>query len=1081
MGLGVLAGQTLPTARSLPATLVAPRATTTWAESPPSDRTGPDDDAIAPPPTREYLALLRAREQAADRALARIDDAALPLPEGTHLVFHVDAPDADASVVAHAEDIDAISPDWFRVRGADCTVEVMPGAGHEPSPSHALLLPRVANLDGDRWTSAETSTLLADDDARACVASTLAAELIERGADGVNLDLEALAPEDASGVVQLLVELREALHPAGLRVTIDVAAGDPAFDLARIDRVADAVVLMAYDQHHADGAPGPIAARAWLGQQVDTALAAVDRERLVVALGGYCYDWPRSGAATSRTLDEAWILAARHGLRPRTVAETGNLAFAYDGDAGEHRVWCLDAAAGADALASLDARGLHRTALWRAGTEDTQWWPVLRAATPEGRAVALRQLPAPAGVVTQGRGDVIVRQAERRSGRRVVELDTAGFVRSAELEPPHPTLLQRVGDTEGAGVVLTFDDGPDPIWTPALLDALAELRAPASFFVVGEQALAHPELVRRAAADGHVIASHSWSHPDMAALPRADADGELERTARLLEALLGHGVLFYRAPFTASFDDADADRVEQHAAAFDHGYAYVAASVDPADWDHADADAIVARVLAQVDDGGRVVVLHDGGGDRGATVEAVRRLVPELARRGHPIIGLEQYLGHGAAALAPALPLPHAVIGVANGVWSSLYAGGAAVLPWLFAICTALAAARIVALAVLVLRRPPARRHDAPPRRPLVSVLLPSFNEAAVIESSVRSLLAGDYGELEVVVIDDGSTDDTSAIALRLAREDHRVRCLRKPNGGKASAANLGIAAARGEIIVAVDADTQIAADAIARMVAHFDDPEVVAVCGNVEVGNVCSALTAFQAIEYITSQNFDRRAFAALNCIGVVPGALGAWRRSAVQAVGGYSHDTLVEDADLTLTVLRSGGRITYEPRAVGRTEAPLSLGALWKQRFRWTYGTYQCLAKHRGALLRGTLGWVALPNVLLFQVLFPLVSPIGDAALLLALATGSWSAVLSGYLGFLAMDLLASVLAFALDRKPMRWLPLLLIQRFTYRQFLYLVSLRAMIAVLAGGRHGWRKLERTATVIPLGAPQTATFDRAA
>ncbi len=263
-------------------------------------------------------------------------------------------------------------------------------------------------------------------------------------------------------------------------------------------------------------------------------------------------------------------------------------------------------------------------------------------------------------------------------------------------------------------------------------------------------------------------------------------------------------------------------------------------------------------------------------------------------------------------------------------------------------------------------------------------------------------------------------------------------------------------------------------------MVEHFADPDVTAVCGNVEVGNVRSWLTAFQAIEYVTSQNFDRRAFAALNCIGVVPGALGAWRRDAVLAVGGYSHDTLVEDADLTITILRAGGVITYEPRAIGRTEAPESLGALWRQRVRWTYGTYQCLAKHRAALMQGSLGWVALPNLLLFQVIFPVASPLGDAAMVHAIVTGQWSAFLSGYLGFLTMDVVASALAFRLDRKPLRWLTLLLVQRFTYRMFLYAVSLWSLVSAALGAHQGWRKLDRLGTVAPLPARPTSMLPAA-
>jgi cellulose synthase/poly-beta-1,6-N-acetylglucosamine synthase-like glycosyltransferase len=263
-----------------------------------------------------------------------------------------------------------------------------------------------------------------------------------------------------------------------------------------------------------------------------------------------------------------------------------------------------------------------------------------------------------------------------------------------------------------------------------------------------------------------------------------------------------------------------------------------------------------------------------------------------------------------------------------------------------------------------------------------------------------------------------------------------------------------------------VDADTIVTHGAVTAMVQHFADPKITAVCGNVEVGNVHSWLTRFQAIEYVTSQNFDRRAFALLNTVTVVPGALGAWRRQAVLAVGGYSSETLTEDADLTLTILQAGGHIAYEPDAIGRTEAPESTSALLKQRFRWTYGTYQCLFKHRKAFFHGTLGWIGLPNMVVFQVLFAAVSPIGDFVMLLAILRGDYRAFLAGYIAFLLMDVCGSVLAFTLDGKPLRWLWMLLIQRFTYRQMMYFVSLKAMLAALHGARHGWRKLDRTGSV---------------
>ena len=1030
--------------------------------------------AQAAPLSPEYAQLLAQRDARSAALVAGLRGPALLLPEASTLVFSVDAPDADASLVAHRDTLRAVSPDWLRLRTASCRVDVLATPDARAAlPRDALVLPRVANLDGDRWTSTETAALLADDDARACAARAIAAQVIALGADGVNVDLEALAPEDAAGLVSFVAELRAALHPRGKRVTVDVSGADPSYDLARLGAVADAVVLMAYDEHHGNGEPGPIASHAFVDARLREARVLVPAERLVLAIGAYCSSWSApnaDGDRASSTFDvpRALAHAAAIGATPQYVEGTANLRYDYrDADGIAHEVWCVDAVAAADALAIAASYGVTRTALWRAGSEDPSLWAVLAARDVPARAAALAHIDAPTTPSVQGDGDVLTPLTSARDGVRRVSLDRAGYVVAAHYDVvPAAARLARLGDNTAPGVVLTFDDGPDPRWTPAVLDALDALDAPATFFVVGSAAQANPEIVVRARREGHLVASHSFDHPHMDALPDAAVQRELDHTAHILEALVDHEIIFYRAPYSAFV--ASPEELAAQRTAFDAGYTYVAASVDPADWSAHDAEHLAARIVAEVDAGGRVIVLHDGGGDRAVTVAALHRAIPRLRRAGHPIISLAAYISIEPARLTPPLPAIERVAAGAGLVTVRARSLGGSALAVLFAVCTALAALRVLALGGLVARDAIRARSStpAPDFTPLVTVLVPAYDEAKVIAASVRALLDCDYANLEVIVVDDGSNDDTADLVDRLATFEPRVRCLRKANGGKASAANLGMRHARGEIVVAVDADTVVAPDAIRRMVAHFADRRVTAVCGNVEVGNVRSLLTAFQAIEYVTSQNFDRRAFQALNCIGVVPGALGAWRRDAVLEVGGYGDDTLVEDADLTLCILRAGGVIAYEPRAIGRTEAPETLGALWKQRFRWTYGTYQCLAKHRRSLFRGTLGWVALPNALVFQVLFPLVSPIGDLALVVAIVTGQSSAVLSGYLGFLAMDLVASALAFTLDRKPFRWLPLLLIQRFTYRQFLYLVSLRAMVAVLAGRAHGWSKLERTGTV---------------
>lgn len=975
----------------------------------------------------------------------------------TNIVFtaHDDPPGA-RTVDQHIEEIDVVVPDWFRVGGADCAIDetVDDASRRWAMRPDVRVAARVANLRGDHWSKAEAGALLHDETQRSCVARELARRATELGARGINIDFEALAPDDANGLVAFTSELRLRLGPDRL-LTIDVTPDDPAYDLARLATVTDAIVLMAYDEHEETSDPGPIASAAWFAAVVDRARVHVPPEKLVVGLGAYCYDW--GAGAEALDFQSAMDRAAAHAALPVFSGTTGGTTFRYDDGPQKHEVWCSDALALANQRSTLEAKGIHSWALWRAGAEDPSAWSVLR-----GDREALTDIAPPVGVRAVGTGDGWQMRAPR-AGRRVIEWDADGRVREARYAAvPAGLTFERLGGSARREVALTFDDGPDPVGTPPILDALRAERAEATFFVLGEQAMGHPDLVERIAREGHLLGNHSFHHPHIDAIGEADLLRELRSTERVLEGIVGHYTPLFRAPYTAAFDAREPALLASHRPAFEAGYRVVGGDVDPADWERPGAQVIAERIVTQVEAGGRIVVLHDGGGDRTQTAEALRLALPRLRERGYNVVPLDRHLGLPRSAVAP--PVDDSDRALAEGARVATFATshGPLLLSILFTGSTAIAAIRVLMLVMLALRRR-ASAAPAPDYAPLTTILVPAYNEEKVLRATVTSLLTSTYRNIEVLVVDDGSTDGTYEIGRALAAEDPRVRCVTKRNAGKAAASNYGIQRARGEIIVCVDADTLITAEAVGLLVRHFADPAVSAVCGNVEVGNVRSILTAFQAIEYVTSQNLDRRALATLNAVNVVPGALGAWRRTELLAAGGYAHDTLVEDADLTLTVLARGGRIAYESKAIARTEAPETISALWKQRFRWTYGTYQCLAKHRRALFAGAMGMVALPNMILFQVLFPLLSPIGDAVMVAALFTGNTGAVLSGYLGFLAMDLLASAVAFKLDGKPLRWLPLLLVQRFTYRQLMYLVCLRAFLAALSGGRHGWRKLERT------------------
>jgi len=383
---------------------------------------------------------------------------------------------------------------------------------------------------------------------------------------------------------------------------------------------------------------------------------------------------------------------------------------------------------------------------------------------------------------------------------------------------------------------------------------------------------------------------------------------------------------------------------------------------------------------------------------------------------------------------------------------------------------------------------------DHPEYQPEVTVLIPAYNEESVIVQTVSSVLLSDLKDIQVIVVDDGSTDKTPELLHANFGRNEAVQIIHQVNRGKAAALNNALSNARTDIVVTIDADTEIESDAIRRLLRHFSDPTVGAVAGNVKVGNRSRWLTRWQALEYVTSQNMEKRAFDLLNCITVVPGALGAWRRKAIEDAGGITADTVAEDADLTIAIRRLGWRITYDEDAIAWTEAPVTPTALIRQRFRWTFGTLQSFWKHSGTLFRpkyGTLGFIALPNIFVFQIMLPLVSPLLDllffgsivlwglAQLHITQIPQLWTTAdvqrsVVFFLGFLIIDVLTCVIAFALERHE-DWTLLIpvLLQRFYYRQLMYIVLFRSVKEAVSGRPVGWRGVEHEP---PRPTPEPAT-----
>jgi cellulose synthase/poly-beta-1,6-N-acetylglucosamine synthase-like glycosyltransferase/peptidoglycan/xylan/chitin deacetylase (PgdA/CDA1 family) len=694
-------------------------------------------------------------------------------------------------------------------------------------------------------------------------------------------------------------------------------------------------------------------------------------------------------------------------------------------------------------------------------------WPT--AAFDAGQ---LEPLSAQQSVIRYGDGEVLRVSETPQEGRRSVWRQPDGdFAERYEQYPSYYVVESSGGMSEGKVLSLSFDDGPDPKYTPAVLDILKGRGVPATFFVVGVEAEQSPKLVRREYAEGHTIGNHTYSHPNIAAVSAERTRLELDATLRIIEHTTGRSTKLFRPPYNADSEPETLDEIVPIWRAQQEGYLTIGERIDPRDWQPGiTPQAILEEILAEKDEG-NIILLHDGGGNRSATVAALPRIIDTLRGEGYRFVPIGDLIGKTRDQL---MPLPSAdelrwaeIEGQAFGTKSNFKK----VVGVLFLWAIYMTALRSLVYGGLgVVQKIEARRRTFDPAfRPPVSVVIAAFDEEKVILKTVESVLANGYPDIEVVVVDDGSKDGTLRVLREAFGGDARVKIATQPNAGKAAALNHAISLAVNEILVALDADTVFRSGTIGKLVRHFADSRVGAVSGNARVGNRHNWITRFQSIEYTYGFNLDRRALDVLNAITVVPGAAGAWRKSLVLAAGGFGNATLAEDTDLTLAIRRLGYRIRYEEEAVAYTEAPEDTRSLARQRFRWSFGTLQAAWKHRDATFDpryGSLGLVALPSIWLFQVLLSVLSPFADLAMILALFAGNWRIVLVYYGAFFVLELLTGLLAYGLEGEPPKDLVLLFFQRVYYRMLMQWVLFRSVLYAIRGRLVGWGRIERRASV---------------
>ena len=1058
--------------------------------------------------------------------------------EGVRAAFYVSWDAASfSSLREYARQIDVLYPEWLHVVTPDGHLQsideqtgkyfdvvqgstvhsvddkVMPFLKAEDTGMEVY--PMVNNSDGSNWV--DISGFLNNPDARTEFRRQIMAFLATDKYHGLMVDFEEFPKKGQSGFDELLKELSNDLHAKGLKLYVSVQPHNVDFNYSLISAAADGVVVMDYDEHFPGGDPGAVASQDWFVKNLEIAEKLIPREKLMCAIGNYGYDWvqrdkhgklPPGMKDTNASVQDAWLTARDSEEDVDFDGDALNPHVSYmDEHNLRHDIWFLDAVTALNEMRAAQTLGVQAFALWRLGSEDRSLWKVWDVPGDADAVDKLRDVPPGDDVDMEGNGEIFRIEAEPSHGARTMTVDAKSeLITDEDFDPlPEPYRVARYGYNPNK-VAITFDDGPDPEWTPKILDILQRENATATFFLIGLQAENFGSIASRIVKDGNEIGNHTFTHPDISNISKRFNEVEINLTEQLFASRLGVRTILFRPPYSIDQEPDTTDQVRPLKFAQDMGYISIGDKIDPNDWrddPRPTADEIADRVISHLPPCGNdtrfcgsIILLHDGGGNRSHTVAALPKIIEGVRAKGLEIVPLHELLGKTKADVMPPLPANERWAAHIDWLGFAFWNFASNGIVWIFFLGDLLMTGRLVfvgALAVYDRLKQSGTMVSLSNEfyKPSVAVLIPAYNEEKVIERTIRAVLDSDYPDLHVIVIDDGSRDRTLEVAKKAFAEEEaagRVLILTKPNSGKADALNFGLEHLRDEeIFVGIDADTVIAPRAISRLVPHFLNPKVAAVAGNAKVGNRVNLWTRWQALEYITSQNFERRALNTLGAVSVVPGAIGAWRTSAVREAGAYHTDTVAEDADLTMALLRRGYRVEYEDLALAYTEAPINANGLMRQRFRWSFGILQSVWKHRGVFARkGVLGWVALPNIVIFQILLPLVSPFIDLMFVVGVAwyfiqkyfhpdstdPANFQRLVIFFAAFLIIDFITSAIAFALERRQPEaredaWLlSQVWLQRFAYRQLFSVVLFKTLKRAVEGQRFAWDKLERTAAM---------------
>lgn len=926
---------------------------------------------------------------------------------------------------------------------------------------------------------------------------------------GINIDFEDLELDGDEMLVAFQKDLYTVLHAQNFLVTQDVIPFNNDYNFKALAAYNDYLILMAYDQFHAETLPGPISSQKWIQAAVDNITHQIPAQKVILAMAAYGYDWKMNGKKATKveslTYQQALANARDSDAEIDFDADTYNLHFKYyDDDDSLHEVHFVDAATSFNTLRFATETNLAGTVIWRLGGEDVRVWdfynkPMTVEALEKFDFNEFNKIEAGIAPDFSGEGEILDIIATPKDGKINSEVDRESMLITSEKYDSLPStyVIKKYGGVKQKKIVLTYDDGPDPTFTAQILDTLSKYHVPASFFIVGIEAENNIPLVKRIYREGHELGNHTFTHPNIAKVSKSRASLEMDATRLLIECITGHSTILFRAPFNADSEPGKYEELAPVELSRQKNYITVGESIDPEDWEAElikdfNGDSIYNRILKIYDHrihnsnpedtsiNGSIILLHDAGGDRQATVDATGKIIRFFQSKGYTFTTVADLLGKKKDDVMPLVAKDKGYYWIQfNYLLALIGYYGSNIFSALFITFLLLSAVRLLIMGFMAYKQKQKEKLFAlqsnllsVTHHPLVSIIVPAFNEEVNAVNSINNLLKCDYPFFEIIFVDDGSKDHTYNNVFNAFKHHAKVKVFTKPNGGKASALNFGIQQSAADFVVCIDADTKLATNAVSKLMLHFladKENKVGAVAGVVKVGNEINMLTKWQSIEYITSQNFDRKGFAYVNAITVVPGAIGGFRKQAIEEAGGFTTDTLAEDCDITIRILAAGYMVENEPKAFAYTEAPETLKQFMKQRNRWSFGVMQTFWKQKFLLFSNTnknIGWIALPDMILFKYIIPFFTPFADLLMFIGLFTGNEGKIGLYYLVFMLVDTAIAAIAFGYEKENPSKLMWLIPQRLVYRWLMMIVLFKALKKAVKGELQHWGVLKRTGNV---------------